>query len=77
MAKTTWHVNEEAFLIKNYSTMTIKELREGLLIISPTRKRTDDSINAKIKRLRIDGKIEGHKSNETINRSLAQRKKVI
>jgi len=74
MAKTVWHINEEAFLIENYATMTIKELREGLLVLSPTRRRTDDSINAKIKRLKAENKIVVTKTEDAIKRSLEQRR---
>ncbi len=56
--------------------MTIKELKNGLEELSG-RKRSADSINAKIKRMKAEGKIEGHKEQEAVNRSLIQRRKNI
>ncbi len=73
MAKITWHINEELFLINNYTVMTIKELREGLGKLS-SRKRTDDSINAKIKRLKAENKILSKKEESVVTRSLIQRR---
>lgn len=74
MGRRGWHLKEEEFLVNNYTDMTIKELQDGLMRIS-NRNRTDDSINAKIKRLKADGKIEGQKNEVTIQRSLTQRRK--
>ena len=74
MARKGWHLREEEFLTKNYSTMTIKELKLGLKKLS-SRDRTPDSINAKIKRLKAEGKIEGQKNKLTVQRSLIQRRK--
>lgn len=54
--------------------MTIYELVEGLEDLSG-KIRTADSVNAKIKRLKSEGKIEGEKDQETITRSLIQRRK--
>jgi hypothetical protein len=71
-----WHPREEQYIVENYAVMTIKELVQGLEQLSG-RKRTDDSINAKIKRLKADGRIEGGKENEAVTRSLRQRRKNI
>jgi len=73
MRRTGWHLKEEEFLIENYATLTIKELIDGLFQLS-NRKRTADSINAKIKRLKSKRKIEEGKTEETIHRSLIQRR---
>ena len=73
MARITWHINEESFLIENYTVMTIKELREGLGKLS-SRRRTDDSINAKIKRLKAENKILSKKDEDVVTRSLTQRR---
>ena len=62
-----WKVTEEDMLIKHYHSLTIQELKR----LFP--KRSDDSINAKIKRLKAEGKIKGSKGEETITRSLSQR----
>jgi DNA-binding PadR family transcriptional regulator len=73
-----WHIREEEFLIENYATMTIKELQKRLEDLSNgKRKRSADSINAKIKRLKAEGRIEGQKEEETVVRSLIQRRKKI
>jgi len=74
MRRKGWHINEEAFLIKNYADKTIKEIQKGLYELS-RRDRSADSINAKIKRLKAEGKLEGWKDRETVNRSLVQRRK--
>lgn len=74
MARKEWHMKEEEFLVENYDVMTIKELIFGLKNLS-NRTRTADSINAKIKRLKADGKIVGHKKEEVVTRSLIQRRK--
>jgi hypothetical protein len=74
MRRRGWHLKEEEFLINNYADRTIKELKKELENLSG-RKRTADSINAKIKRLKAEERIEGHKDNETVNRSLTQRRK--
>lgn len=74
MRRKGWHMKEEEFLINNYATMTIKELKVGLKELS-NRDRTADSINAKIKRLKAEGKIEGQKDEEVVQRSLIQRRK--
>jgi len=73
MRRRGWHRIEEDFLIKNYADMTIKELSDGLRKLSG-RYRTDDSINAKIKRLKAEGKIKGQKEDVTVQRSLIQRR---
>jgi len=83
MGRRGWHLKEEEFLIENYAIMTIKELKEGLERLTntglnpnlPKRVRTPDSINAKIKRLKAEGKIEGQKEEKAVQRSLIQRRK--
>jgi hypothetical protein len=74
MKRKGWHMREEEFLIDNYAIMTIKELKESLKELS-NRDRTADSINAKIKRLKAEGKIEGQKDEKAVHRSLVQRRK--
>ena len=69
-----WHLKEIEFLAKNYASMTIKELKNELERLSG-HKRSADSINAKIKRMKAAGRIEGHKEQEAVNRSLVQRRK--
>lgn len=73
MRKTGWHPKEESFLVENYHTKTIKELRIGLYELSG-RMRSDDSINAKIRRLKKEGKIIGERDEETVDRALRQRR---
>ncbi len=73
MRRRGWHLKEEEFLTNNYESMTIKELQDGLEELS-SRKRSDDSINAKIKRLKSEGKINGQKKQEAVTRSLIQRR---
>jgi hypothetical protein len=68
MAKR-WSMFEEELLAENYNTMTIKELMELL----PGK--SQDSINAKIKRLKRKEKIEGSKDKDAVNRSYRQRRK--
>lgn len=74
MKRRGWHMKEEEFLMNNYAVMTIKELQLNLKKLS-NRDRTADSINAKIKRLKAEGKIEGQKNESTVYRSLTQRRK--
>jgi hypothetical protein len=74
MKRRGWHIKEEEFLIDNYAIMTIKELQSSLRELSK-RDRTPDSINAKIKRLKAEGKIEGQKEEKAVYRSLIQRRK--
>lgn len=69
-----WHLKEEEFLAQNYAILTIKELKQKLEELSG-RNRSADSINAKIKRMKAEGKIEGQKEQEAVNRSLIQRRK--
>lgn len=76
MRRKGWHVKEEEFLAKNYAELTIKELQKGLYELAH-RDRSPDSINAKIKRLKAEGKLEGWKDQETVNRSLVQRRKEV
>ncbi len=78
MKRRGWHVREEEFLVKHYADMTIKEIQQGLKAMSKREKpvtRSADSINAKIKRLKSEGKLEGHKEKEAVGRSLVQRRK--
>ena len=77
MGRRGWHLKEEEFLIENYAIMTIKErlTNTGLNPNLPKRVRTPDSINAKIKRLKAEGKIEGQKEEKAVQRSLIQRRK--
>ncbi len=83
MKRQTWYLKEIEFLTGNYETMTIKELQQGLENLWPERsdraskRRSADSINAKIKRLKTDKKLAGQKDKETVNRSLIQRRKDI
>lgn len=72
MGRRDWHINEEEFLKENYATLTIKELQLNLYKLSG-RNRSADSINAKIKRMKADGVIEGYKEGDAVNRSLIQR----
>lgn len=66
-----WSLSEEHELIKNYKISTIKEL----LKMFP--KRSEDSINAKIKRLKIEKKIEGPKNTDVVDRAMKQRRKLL
>ena len=78
MGKRGWHVYEEDFLVNNYSKMTIKELSDGLMKLADRReneRRSDDSINAKIKRLKLEGRISEYKEDDVVLRSLVQRRK--
>ena len=83
MARRGWHLKEEEFLIENYTTMTIKELKKGLEDLANQNRseiltkiiRSPDSINAKIKRLKSENKLEGQKNESTVQRSLIQRRK--
>jgi hypothetical protein len=67
MPRRGWRRDEEKLLIENYQTKTIVELIQML-------GRNQDSINAKIKRLKAEGRIEGGKTEETVRRSLKQRR---
>jgi hypothetical protein len=72
--KKGWHAAEEDYLKENYIKKTIKELIAGLEGLSG-RRRSADSINCKIKRMKADGIIEGCKEEDVVNRSLVQRRK--
>lgn len=65
----TWKPSEQQLLILHYPTMTIKEL---LRFFSD---KSEDSINAKIKRLKRQGKIKDNKDKATIDRAYRQRGK--
>lgn len=69
MPRKGWKRPEEKLLIENYQTKTIQELIQML-----GGQRNQDSINAKIKRLKAEGRIEGGKTEETVKRSLKQRR---
>ena len=62
-----WNETETKKLIENYNHKTIQEL----MILFP--KRSQESINNKIKRLKSEGKISGGKEEEAIQRSYNQR----
>jgi hypothetical protein len=64
-----WSPSEEKALMDNYQKCTIKELE----ILFPRRSR--ESINNKIKRLKIEGKIKGQKEEEVVGRAYDQRGK--
>lgn len=66
-----WKYTDEQLLIRYYKTMTIQELRRFF----PDK--SADSINAKIKRLKEQGKIEGYKDEEAKDRALRQRGKAV
>jgi len=68
MAKR-WTMFEEELLADNYRIMTIKELMNLL----PGK--SQDSINAKIKRLKKREKIEGSKDKNAVDRAYRQRSK--
>lgn len=61
-----WMRSEENLLVQHYKTLTIQELVRLL-------GRSQDSINAKIKRLKSEGKLEGEKEEATVKRALSQR----
>ena len=67
MAKR-WTMFEEELLAENYQIMTIKELMELL----PGK--SQDSINAKIKRLKKKDKIDGDKDPNAVDRAYRQRR---
>jgi hypothetical protein len=69
MARKEWRFSEERILIENYEKATISELEKLL----PGR--NADSINSKIKRLKILGKLKGNKSESAIQRAYQQRQK--
>jgi len=71
MIRKNWQRDEEKLLIEHYKTLTILELVDMFLRMG--RPRNQDSINAKIKRLKAEGKIEGGKTKKTIKRALQQR----
>jgi len=77
MRRGDWHDEEIKFLIGNYAILTIKELVNGIRALYPERDkpRTEDAINAKIKRLKAEGKLEGYKEEDTVFRSLTQRRR--
>ncbi len=62
-----WSYSEQKLLIEKYNKLTIKELED----LFP--KRSRESINNKIKRLKRSGVIKEGKDSETIQRSYKQR----
>jgi hypothetical protein len=68
--KKDWTKSEEKKLIANYSEKTIQEL------MMMFKRRSQESINNKIKRLKIAGKIVGRKEPNTVQRAYDQRKGV-
>ena len=64
-----WSYSEKKVLIENYNKLTIKELE----VLFP--KRSRESINNKIKRLKRNGTITEGKNTETIQRAYDQRSK--
>ncbi len=71
MRRKNWKLYEENLLLENYKKMTIKEL----IKLFPMR--SEDSINAKIKRLKTRRKLEGYRDEETKDRAMHQRRKEI
>jgi hypothetical protein len=69
--KKDWNSAEEKILIDNYTDKTIHELMPLLP------RRSQESINNKIKRLKAAGKIKGGKTEEVVKRSYDQRGKEI
>lgn len=69
MRRRGWKLYEEELLIKHYKTSTIQELQKFF----PSR--SADSINAKIKRLKAENKIDCQKDQDAVNRALRQRGK--
>lgn len=67
MKRRGWSHSETKVLIDHYQNSTIKEL-EALF---PERSR--ESINNKIKRLKLAGKIKDGKTDDTVHRSYEQR----
>jgi len=67
MKRRGWSFTEERVLIDNYNKCTIKELE----MMFPERSR--ESINNKIKRLKLAGKIGEGKTGDTIQRAYEQR----
>jgi hypothetical protein len=67
MKRRKWSFTEEKVLIENYNKCTIKELE----MLFPERGR--ESINNKIKRLKLAGKIAEGKDEDTKQRAYEQR----
>lgn len=63
-----WTAEETLALVKYWKTETIQELAKRLPL------RTEESINGKIKRMRNNGYIEGHRDPETVSRACSQRR---
>jgi len=72
MQRKGWSPAEEKLLISNYKIKTISELIE--LFAKMGKQRNGESINAKIKRLKAKGRIDGYKNEDTVVRSLKQRR---
>jgi hypothetical protein len=67
LRKKKWGFSEEKKLIDNYSIKTIQEL----MTMFP--KRSQESINNKIKKLKAAGKIKGGKEDDAVKRAYDQR----
>ncbi len=67
MKQKTWRFTEEKILIDNYETCTIRELE----LLLPGR--NNESINAKIKRMKRNGKLAGNRDEDARSRAFAQR----
>jgi hypothetical protein len=65
----TWGYAEKKILMENYNKLTIKEL----MALFP--KRSAESINNKIKRLKRAGELKVSKDEKAIKRAYLQRKK--
>lgn len=68
--KKPWSFSDEKKLMDNYNTKTIQELME----LFPSR--SQESINNKIKRLKVEGKILGYKDDTTVQRAYKQRSEI-
>lgn len=66
MRRKIWRSEEKRKLVELYKISTIQELVKKF-------ERSADSINSEIKRLKVAGKLEGYRDEETVNRSLKQR----
>jgi hypothetical protein len=69
--KKDWNSSEEKILIENYTNKTIQELMPMLP------RRSQESINNKIKRLKAAGKIKGGKTEDVVQRAYDQRGKEV
>ena len=65
--RRSWSYTDEKKLIDSYTIKTIQEL----MVMFPGR--SQDSINNKIKRLKVEGKIDGGKESDVVQRAYEQR----